>query len=235
MPPLASVYFVHHDQHVIRVLIADDHAIVREGLRALVNAEPGLAIVGEAVNGEEAWKRARELAPDVVVLDVSMPNGGGLDVVERIVHDCAHTKVLALTMHEERGYVSRMIRAGAAGYALKRSAPAELVHAIRAVSAGQRYVEPSLAGDLLADYMGHPTRTEPAGRRNAATLTPREREVLQLLALGHSNKEIAAALSISVKTVETHRASGMSRLGVTSRAALVRFALAEGWLQGDGS
>lgn len=176
---------------VIRVLIADDHAVVRDGLRALINAQP-----------------------------------------ERIAKDCPRVKVLALTMHEERGYVSRMLRAGAAGYALKRSASAELVHAIRVVHSGDRYIDPALTGTLIADLVARPQRQrETEGQEHAAGLTPREAEVLRLLALGHSNKEIAATLSISVKTVETHRASGMARLGVTTRAALVRFAMSEGWLQ----
>ena len=217
---------------MIRVLIADDHAVVRDGLRALISAQPGLVVVGEAASGVEAWRRACELVPDVVVLDISMPGVGGLETTKRIATDCPTVKVLALTMHEERGYVSHMLRAGAAGYALKRSATSELVNAIRAVHGGERYVDPALAGSLLADYAGRSPRASDPGRTlRAADLTPRETEVLRLLALGHSNKEIAATLSISVKTVETHRASGMARLGVSNRAALVRFAMAEGWLQ----
>jgi DNA-binding NarL/FixJ family response regulator len=220
------------DSAVISVLIADDHAIVRDGLRALVDAQPGLAVVGDAADGMEAWRRACKLKPDVVVIDVSMPGLSGIEAIERIVRDCPEVKVLALTMHEERGYVSRVLRAGAGGYALKRSASSELVRAIRAVVAGERYVDPSLAGTLLAEVAGRPGRHRaPEHRGLAADLTVREAEVLRLLALGYSNKEIGSSLSISVKTVETHRASGMSRLGLTSRAALVRFALAEGWLK----
>ncbi len=216
---------------LIRVLIADDHAIVRDGLRALIDAQAGLVVVGEASGGEEAWHRVVSLMPDVVVLDVSMPTGGGLVAAQRIAQDCPTTKVLALTMHEERGYMLRLFDAGAAGYALKRSASAELVHAIRAVHAGERYVDPSLAGSLLADLVARPSRQRAAGRDGRPDgLTPRESEVLRLLALGHSNKEIAVRLSISVKTVETHRASGMARLGLTTRAALVRYAMSEGWL-----
>jgi len=219
---------------VIRVLIADDHAVVRDGLRALVEAQPGLSVIGEAGSGLEAWQRACELQPDVVVLDLSMPNVSGIEAAERIAHDCPTVKVLALTMHEERGYVSRLLRAGAAGYALKRSASAELVRAIHAVVAGERYVDPSLAGALLSESVTRsPRHRDDEHTNRAAGLTGREAEVLKLLALGYSNKEIASTLSISVKTVETHRASGMTRLGLTSRAALVRFAMAEGWLQGE--
>lgn len=215
----------------IRVLIADDHEIVRDGLRVLVDAQPGLQVVGEASNAEEAWQRACELTPDVVVLDLSMPPGmASAEATERIGRDCPQAKVLALTMHEERGYVTRMLRAGAAGYVLKRTAASELVRAIRAVAAGGRYVDPSLAGALLTEAP-RPQRTfHPGDPSASAALTSREQEVLRLLALGHSNKEISAALSISVKTVETHRASGMARLGLASRAALVRFAMTEGWL-----
>jgi DNA-binding NarL/FixJ family response regulator len=216
----------------IGVLIADDHAIVRDGLRALVAAQPGIVVVGEAENGLDAWRHACALKPNVVVLDVSMPGLSGIEALERITRDCPDVKVLALTMHEERGYVSRVLRAGAAGYALKRSASSELVRAIHAVVAGERYVDPSLAGALLTEYAARRVRKRSvAGEGLVAALTVRESEVLRLLALGYSNKEIAASLSISVKTVETHRASGMARLGLTSRAGLVRFALAEGWLK----
>jgi DNA-binding NarL/FixJ family response regulator len=218
-------------ERVIRVLLADDHAVVRDGLRALVAAQPGLSVVGEASSGLEAWRRSCELEPDVTVLDLSMPNVSGIEAAERIARDCPAVKVLALTMHEERGYVSRMFRAGVAGYALKRSAAAELVRAIRAVAAGEHYVDPSLAGELLSSRTNRTSGPDKAAEGRAATLTTRESEVLRFLALGYSNKDIAGSLAISVKTVETHRASGMARLGITSRAALVRFAIAEGWLQ----
>jgi DNA-binding NarL/FixJ family response regulator len=213
----------------IRVVIADDHAVVRDGLRSLIDAQPGLQVVGEAADGDEAWRRACELAPDVLLLDLSMPGVGGADAAERIAADCPRVRVVALTMHEERGYVTRLLRTGAAGYVLKRSASADLVRAIRAVAGGATYVDPSLAGALLAE----PTpRAGRGGARDAATpeISPREAEVLRLVARGHSNKEIAAELEISVKTVESHKTNGMSKLGVTNRAALVRFAVGEGWL-----
>jgi len=210
----------------IRVVIADDHAVVRDGLRSLIEAQPGLAVVGEASDGDEAWRRACDLAPDVLLLDLSMPGVGGADAAERIRKDCPAVRVVVLTMHEERGYVTRLLRAGAAGYVLKRTASTELVRAIRAVAAGGTYVDPSLAGALLADA---PRASRASG---AGELTPREAEVLRLVARGHSNKEIGAALDISVKTVETHKANGMAKLGLTSRAALVHFAAGEGWMHG---
>ena len=214
---------------MIRVLIADDHAIMRDGLRALVEAQPGLIVVGEAADGHEAWQRSCELHPDVLVLDLSMPGVGGAEAAERIAKDCPTVRVLALTMHEERGYVTRLLRVGAAGYVLKRTAAAELVRAIRAVAAGGTYVDPSLAGALLTPP---PTpRPAPNADRTApSALTTREAEVLRLVARGHSNKDIAADLDISVKTVETHKANGMTKLGLTSRAALVRYGVEAGWL-----
>src|SRR5215475_6799140 len=188
-----------HDTPTIGVLIADDHAIVRDGLRALVHAQPGLFVVGEAEDGEEAWQRTCSLEPDVVVIDLSMRGSSGVEAIERITRDRPDVKVLALTMHEERGYVSRILRAGASGYALKRSASSELVRAIRAVFAGERYVDPSLAGALLTENVARTTRKRDAGEEGRATsLTSREGEVLRLLALGYSNKEIASSLCISV-------------------------------------
>lgn len=214
----------------IRVVIADDHAIVREGLRSLVEAHPGFDVVGEAADGQQAWQCACELTPDVLVLDLSMPGVGGAEAAERISRECPSVRVLALTMHEERGYVSRLLRAGAAGYLLKRTASSELVRAIRTVAAGGTYVDPSLAGALLADTSHRAARGGADGASRLGELTARETEVLRLVARGHSNKEIAAALEISVKTVETHKANAMTKLGLRTRAAVVRFAMDEGWL-----
>jgi DNA-binding NarL/FixJ family response regulator len=213
----------------IRVVIADDHAIVREGLRSLVEAQPGFDVVGEAADGQQAWQCACDLTPDVLVLDLSMPGVGGAEAAERIARECPSVRVLALTMHEERGYVSRLLRAGAAGYLLKRTASSELVRAIRTVAAGGTYVDPSLAGALLADT-SHRSSRGGDGASRLGDLTARETEVLRLVARGHSNKEIGAALEISVKTVETHKANAMTKLGLRTRAAVVRFAMDEGWL-----
>lgn len=212
---------------VIRIVIADDHAIVRDGLRSLIEAQPGLQVIGEAADGEEAWRRAYNLQPDVILLDLSMPRVSGTDIAERIVRDCPRVRVLALTAHEERGYVTRLLRAGAAGYLVKRTAAGELVRAIRVIAAGGSYVDPTLAGALFTE----PARG--AAEARVGALTRRESEVLQLVVRGHLNKEIAAALAIGVKTVETHKANAMAKLGLTSRAALVRFALDQGWFAED--
>ena len=212
----------------IRIVIADDHAVVRDGLRALIQAQPGIEVVGEAESGEAALQQTLQHQPDVVLLDLSMPRGGPT-VAARIARECPGARVVVLTMHEERGYVTRLLQAGAAGYVLKRTASADLVRAIRTVAGGGSYVDPSLAGTLLSQP-GHSPRARAQDAGRIADLTPREAEVLRLVARGHTNKEIAESLTISVKTVETHKASGMAKLGLSSRAALVRFAIGERWL-----
>ena len=224
---------------LITVVIADDHAVVRDGLRALVEAQPGLQVIGEAANGHEAWQRACELKPNVLLLDLTMPGFGGTEAAERIAKDCPTVRMLVLTMHEERGYVTRVLRAGAAGYVLKRSAAGDLVRAIRAVASGNTYVDPSLAGALLTEQSSRATQhatdriTVDSGGR-ASELTAREAETLRLVARGYSNKEIANALEIGVKTVETHKANGLAKLGLATRAGLVRFAMDAGWLTESG-
>jgi two-component system response regulator NreC len=212
----------------ITVLIVDDHTIVRDGLRALIEAQPGMVVVGEAANGQDAWLRACELRPTVVLLDLSMPAVGGVETAERIATDCPQVKVLALTMHEEGGYVTRLLRAGASGYVLKRTAAADLVRAIRTVAAGGTYVDPSLASVLLGARTGKRTAGDSLPR--GGELTSREEQVLRLVSRGYTNKEIGATLEISVKTVETHKAHGMNKLNLNNRAALVRYAQQEGWL-----
>lgn len=215
---------------VIRVLIADDHAVVRDGLRALIEAQPDLEVVGEAADGDEAWKRVCDSKPDVLLLDLSMPGVGGADAIERIAKDCPSVRVLVLTMHEERGYVTRVLRAGAHAYVSKRTPGAELVRAIRHVARGGTYVDPSLAGTLLSDGPRRAGRSAADDLDGTSKLTAREDEVLRLVARGHSNKEVATALDISTKTVETHKANGMTKLGLPNRAALVHFAAGAGWM-----
>jgi DNA-binding NarL/FixJ family response regulator len=215
----------------LRIFLADDHAIVREGLKALINAQPGMAVVGESGDGLDACEQIPKARPDVVVMDVSMPGLTGSQATERLRRECPQVRVLALTVHEDKGYIRQLLEAGAAGYVLKRAAPEELVHAIRVVAGGGVYLDPTMAGKVVGGFV---RRSPEAGSRGGgAALSDREVEVARLTAAGHSNKEIAARLDLSVKTVETYRARAMEKLGLAGRAELVRYALQQGWLK-DG-
>lgn len=214
----------------LRVFLADDHAVVREGLKALINAQAGMTVIGEAADGLDACERVPGLAPDVVVMDVTMPGLTGSQATERLRRECPQVKVLALTVHEDKSYIRQLLTAGAVGYVLKRAAAEELIHAIRVVAAGQVYLDPSMAGKVVGGFVGRTTR---AGSPRGDDLSDRETEVTRMTAAGHSNKEIAARLDLSVKTVETYRARGMEKLGLSGRADLVRYAVQQGWLQ-DG-
>jgi DNA-binding NarL/FixJ family response regulator len=212
----------------LRVFLADDHAVVREGIKALINAQPGMTIVGEAADGLTACEQIPALQPDVVVMDVSMPGLSGSQATERLKRECPQVKVLALTVHEDKGYLRQLLAAGAAGYMLKRAAAGELVQAIRVVAAGGVYLDPSLAGKIVGAFVRRP----PVGGGGAvAELSEREAGVARLMAEGYGNKEIAARLDLSVKTVETYRARAMEKLGLQSRADLIRYAAQQGWFQ----
>ncbi len=215
----------------LRILLAEDHLTVREGLRMIVNAQTDMEVIGEAGDGLSAIAQAQELLPDIVVMDVSMPKLNGLKATEKLKQICPQIKVLTLTRHTDSGYLQQLLRAGASGYVLKQSAPTELLHAIRAVATGGKYLDPSVAGKVIGEYAG----ARSAGLRGASQasreLSEREAEVLRLIAWGYSNKEIAARMEISVKTVEAHKANAMKRLEMRSRIDIVRFALLQGWLQ----
>ena len=213
----------------LRIFLAEDHETVREGLKLIINAQEDMEVVGEAADGRAAVELARELLPDIVVMDVSMPHLNGLKATEKLKECCPEVKVLTLTRHMDDGYLQQLLRAGASGYVLKQSPAAELLHAIRAIAAGGKYLDPAVAGKVIGKY---------GGKRSAAlrgdelgTLSAREEEVMRLIAWGHSNKEIAARLELSVKTVEVHKANSMKKLGMSSRIDLVRYALLQGWLQ----
>ena len=208
----------------IRVLVVDDHAVVRSGLRRLLDAEPDIETVGEAPTAERAVFEAIEQRPDVVLLDLVMPGKGGIDGMPPLLQAAPDAKVLVLSMQDDPRYVREAFEAGAAGYVLKEAADTEVVAAVRAVAAGERYVHPALGARLIA------AEAEERRREEADPLSEREREVLRLLALGHTNQEIAQLLYISVRTAETHRAHIMQKLGLSSRAELVRYALAQGLL-----
>ena len=211
----------------VRILIVDDHAVVRSGLRLLLEAEEDLEPVGEAGTAREAVFQARTLKPDVILMDVVMPDQSGLDVVPTLLHEQPETKVLVLSMQDDPQYVRQAFAAGASGYVLKEAADTEVVAAIREVARGGRYVNPELGARLVF------AETEAVRRAEADPLSDREREVLRLLALGHTNQEIAKQLYISVRTAETHRAHIMQKLQLRSRAELVRHALAQGLLEGS--
>jgi DNA-binding NarL/FixJ family response regulator len=206
-----------------RVLLADDHKILRQGLRTLLEQEKDIQIVGEADNGRSSVKLTGELAPDVVIMDVAMPDLNGIDATRRITEAEPRARVLALSMHSDGRYVKGMLQAGARGYILKDCAAEELTHAIRTVMAGQIYVSPGVTGTIVNDYVRQLTAAD-----EPATLTRREREVLQLLAEGGSTANIAAGLHLSVKTIETHRKRIMDKLDLRSIAELTKYAIREG-------
>ena len=209
----------------VRILLVDDHAVLRSGLRLLLEREEGLEPVGEAGTAEDAVRSLPRLRPDVVVIDIEMPGIGGIDGTERIKERAPEARVLVLSMHDRPQDVRRAFDAGADGYLPKAAADEDLVRAIRAVASGERYVHPSLGAALAAPA---------ASAGPIDELTEREREVLRLLALGHTNQEIAEQLIVSVRTVESHRAHVMAKLRVTTRAGLVRAALDAGLLAEDG-
>ena len=210
----------------LRIMLADDHETVLEGLKMIVNAQDDMEVVGFAGDGREAVAKAQELLPDVLVMDISMPKLNGLKATQKINEVCPQVKVLTLSRHADDGYIRELLGAGACAYVLKQSAPSELIHAIRAVAAGGKYIDPKLAAKVMGNYTDRAARGEAKG-----SLTDRESEILRLIALGYSNKEIAARLSLSVKTVEVHKANAMRRLNITSRIDLVRYAIFQGWLQ----
>jgi DNA-binding NarL/FixJ family response regulator len=218
----------------IRVLLADDHDIVRDGLRALLELSGDIAVVGDACTGREAVDEAERLRPDVVLMDISMPELDGVEACVRIRQHMPEVRVLFLTMHEAEEYFFRALRAGAAGYIIKRTAAADLIAAVRAVARGEAFLSPSMTQALVADYTQRSAKAGSARRGTIAiddayeTLTSREREVLQLVAEGATNQEIADQLQLSIKTVQSHRATVMEKLGLRDLPHLVRYAVRRG-------
>jgi DNA-binding NarL/FixJ family response regulator len=211
----------------LSVLIADDHATVREGLRLILDAEPDMRVIGTASDGAEAVAQAQVQSPDVVVMDISMPGLNGWNATMQIAERCPSVKVVTLTRHIDTNHFRQLLDAGASGYVLKQSPPSELVRAIRSVADGEQYIDPAMVR-RAADA---PVRPAPAVARGAAAaLSPREVEVLRLISWGYTNKEIAGKLTLSVKTVEAHKANGMRKLGMRGRIDVVRYALLQGWL-----
>lgn len=209
----------------LRVLLADDHVTVRQGLKLLIDAEHDMKVVAEAGDGGEAVRKARELNPDVVVMDISMPGVNGLAATRTLKKIKPDAVIVTLTRHGDNAYLQELLRAGVSGYVLKRSAPTELLHAIRAAAAGGQYLDTTLTAEVTAGLAGKDARAKPA-----TALTGREAAVLRLIASGYSNKEIAAQLSLSVKTVEAHKANAMRKLDLTGRIDIVKYAILQGWL-----
>lgn len=217
----------------IRLLLVDDHAVVRSGLRMLLEAQPDMEIVGEATSGSEAVHLVQQKKTDVVLMDVQMPGTNGIDATRQIKVVCLETAVLALTMYENEQYFLEMLKAGASGYIPKRAAPDELVNAIRTVHGGDVYLHPSMANLLVQNYLGAKEAADEEKEDSLEKLTPREREVLIQIAEGLTNAEIAEKLTISVKTVDRHRENMMQKLNMHSRIDLVKFAIKKGLISLD--
>lgn len=213
----------------IKVFIADDHAVFRSGLRALLEKEPDLEVVGEAGTGQDTLKAVSEHEVDVLILDISMPGQTGPRIAESALQKRPHLAIVVLTMHEDEYYMQEMFKIGARAFVLKKSTGTDLLQAIRAASRGEQYIDPSLAGHVISSYVGRQTKRKGTDRLDV--LTPREQEVCTLLAYGHTNAEIAEKLHISERTVETHRTNIMAKLNLKSRAELFRFAADNGLLK----
>jgi DNA-binding NarL/FixJ family response regulator len=215
-------------EHVprLRILLADDHVTMRRGLSLLIDNEPDMKVVSEVSDGGAAIREAAALKPDVVVMDISMPGVNGLAATRALREQQPGVAIVTLTRHSDDAYVTELLRAGVAGYVLKQSAPSELLQAIRAAAAGGQYLDSTLTARVTALVLGRASRP----RGSAVALTDREADVLRLIASGYSNKEIAGQLSLSVKTIEAHKANAMRKLGLTGRIGIVQYAVLQGWL-----
>jgi len=214
----------------IKVVVADDHTILRQGIKALLDNQEGIEVVGEAKDGREAIKTIEELLPDVILMDIAMPGLNGLEATRRIKKKFPKTKVVVLTMHANEEYIFQILNAGADGYLVKETAFQDLISAIHAVHKGEAFMSPSISKKVMTDYIQRAQGEEKVG---FDTLTTREREILQLVAEGNSNKKIAEALFISPKTVETHRAHIMDKLNIHDRAGLIKYAIRKGMINLD--
>lgn len=215
---------------MIRILLADDHTLLRSGLRLLLEQQADLMVVGEASNGMEAIQMCQSQQPDLLILDLSMPGINGLDAMRIIKQTCPQTRILIMTMHEDVDYLRQGLKRGASGYLLKKAADNDLLAAVHAIYDGEIYIHSSMNRALLDDLI---TQQEPPQLGVWENLSPREQEVFKLVALGHTGAEIAEKLTLSIKTVETYRSRGMEKLGLDSRAALVRYALKNGLITGE--
>lgn len=211
----------------LRIFLVDDHMVVREGLKTLITAQPDMQVIGESGDGTTAVAQIQDCQPDVVIMDISMPHMNGIEATAQLKQCCPEVKVLVMSVHDDTSYLRQLLAVGASGYMLKHTGADALIQAIQLVASGGVYLEPCLAGHVVARYVRRPMMTS---ELLGMDLSEREMEVVQRIAQGHSNKAIAAQLTLSVKTVETYRARAMGKLGVEGRAALVRYALERGWL-----
>jgi DNA-binding NarL/FixJ family response regulator len=213
----------------LRILLAEDHETIRDGLKLLLNSQSDMEVVGEADNGRAALDLAEQFLPDVVVMDISMPELNGLQATKKLKQKCPRVKVLILTRHADPVYLQELLQAGASGYVLKQSKSEELIRAILAVAAGQTYLDPAITERAVTQLResGHIARRVPT----QANLTAREADVLRLIALGYINKEVAARLNLSIKTVEAHKSNAMNKMGMKSRVDIVRYAMLQDWLK----
>jgi DNA-binding NarL/FixJ family response regulator len=211
----------------IRIVLVDDHLTVRHGLKLLIDSQPDMQVVAEASDGDAALQCARQHTPDVVVMDISMPGMNGLVATRKLKQLQPSTAIVTLTRHSDDAYLQELLRAGVSGYVLKQSAPSELLQALRAAASGGQYLDSALTAQVTAKLIGREARrqAQPSG-----TVTEREAEVLRLIATGYSNKEIAGRLSLSVKTVEAHKANAMRKLDLNGRIDIVKYAVLQGWL-----
>lgn len=212
---------------MLNVVLAEDHSTVREGIKLLVNAQPDMQVVGEANNGAAAIVAVREKQPDVLVMDISMPEMNGLKATRKLKAEFPNVKILTLTRHADDSFLEQLISAGASGYVLKQSAPDELINAIRTVGGGKSYLDSSLTRKVMSSFGSHSLR----GDEQLGSISGRELEVLRYISLGYANKEIATRLNLSVKTVEAHKANAMRKLNMRGRIDIVRYAILQGWLE----
>jgi len=212
----------------LRIILAEDHETIRDGLKLLVNSRSDMEVVGEADNGTTALQLAEEFSPDVVVMDISMPELNGLQATKKLKDKSPQVKVLILTRHSEPGYLQELLQAGASGYVLKQSKSEELIRAILAVAAGQTYLDPAITERAVTQLRESGQVPHKAPNTN---LTAREADVLRLIALGYVNKEVAARLNLSIKTVEAHKSNAMNKMGMKSRVDIVRYAMLQDWLK----
>jgi DNA-binding NarL/FixJ family response regulator len=215
---------------ILRIIIAEDHKTVREGIKLLVNAQEDLEVVGEAGDGEAVIALASKMKPDVVVMDISMPILNGLKATKKLRSLNSEIKILTLTRHTDDGYLRQLISAGANGYVLKQSAPSELINAIRTVGAGNSFLDPAVTQKVMGGYA---SKSDSLRGENKGELTIRESEVLRYIAFGYSNKEIAARIDLSIKTIEAHKANAMRKLGISGRIDIVKYAILQNWLHDD--